>query len=237
MIFSNQDIITKILINMKESSHIRDNTGKRYAIAREKMVAGQIASRGIKNKGVLEAMGKVPREIFVPSGYRDRAYEDRPLPIGMGQTISQPFIVALMTESLELDNSMKVLEIGTGSGYQSAILSILAGKVYSVEVKEGLFERARKLLKEYPNIEVSNHDGSKGWEKHAPYDRIIVTAAPGQIPHVYMDQLKEGGILVMPVGPPHWDQELFKIIKTLEGIKKIKICDVAFVPLIGKLET
>jgi len=234
MIFSNQNIITKKLINMKESHHIRDNIGKRYTAAREKMVASQIASRGIKNTGVLEAMGKVPREIFVPSGYKDSAYEDRPLPIGMGQTISQPFIVALMTESLELDNSMEVLEIGTGSGYQSAILSVLARKVYSVEIKKDLFERARKILTKYPNIEISNHDGSKGWKKHAPYDRIIITAAPGQIPHVFMDQLKEGGILVIPVGPSHWDQELFKIIKTPEGMKKIKICDVAFVPLTGK---
>jgi len=219
---------------MKENSPVRDNIGKRYIIAREKMVAGQIVSRGIKNTDVLKAMGKVPREIFVPSGYRDCAYEDRPLPIGMGQTISQPFIVALMTESLELDNSMKVLEIGTGSGYQSAILSVLARMVYSVEIKKDLFESTRKILAEYPNIELSNHNGLKGWKKHAPYDRIIVTAAPARIPHVFMDQLKEGGVLIIPVGSSHWNQELFKIIKTPEGMKKIKICDVAFVPLTGK---
>lgn len=219
---------------MKESSPIRDNIGVKYIIAREKMVAGQIVSRGIKNTGVLEAMGKIPREIFVPSGYRDCAYEDRPLPIGMGQTISQPFIVALMTESLELDYSMKVLEIGTGSGYQTAILSVLARKVYSVEIKKDLFERTRKILTKYPNIKISNHDGSQGWEKYAPYDRIIVTAAPDQIPYVFMDQLKEGGVLVIPVGSSHWDQELFKIIKTPESMKKIKICDVAFVPLTEK---
>lgn len=235
MIFSNQSIIAKKLINMKEGSPIRNNIGKRYAMARENMVADQIASRGIKNTGVLEAMGKVPREIFVPSGYRECAYEDRPLPIGMGQTISQPYIVALMTESLELDDSMEVLEIGTGSGYQSAILSVLARKVYSVEIKKDLFERTRKILAEYPNIEISNHDGSKGWEKYAPYDRIIVTAAPDQIPHIFMDQLKEEGILVIPVGSSRWDQELYKIIKTPKGTKKIKICNVAFVPLTGKI--
>ncbi len=219
---------------MKESSPVRDNIGKKYIIARQNMVAGQIASRGIKNMDVLKVMGKVPREIFVPSGYKNCAYEDRPLPIGMGQTISQPFIVALMTESLELDNSMKVLEIGTGSGYQSAILSVLARMVYSVEIKKDLFERTRKILTKYPNIKISNHDGSKGWEKYAPYDRIIVTAAPARIPHVFMDQLKEGGVLIIPVGSSHWNQELFKIIKTPEGMKKIKICDVAFVPLTGK---
>ncbi len=234
MIFSNQGIITKILINMKETRSIRSTIDKRYGPAREKMVSGQIASRGIKNTGVLEAMRKVPREIFVPSGYRDCAYEDRPLPIGMGQTISQPYIVALMTESLELDESMKVLEIGTGSGYQSAVLSVLAGQVYSVEIKKDLFEGARKILGDYPNIEVSNHDGSKGWEKHAPYDRIIVTAAPDHVSRIYIDQLKVGGIMVIPVGPSSWNQELLKVIKTSRGIKKIKICNVAFVPLTGK---
>ncbi len=219
---------------MKDNNTVRDNREKRSAAAREKMVAGQIASRGIENTGVLEAMRKVPREIFVPPGYRDCAYEDRPLPIGMGQTISQPYIVALMTESLELDKSMKVLEIGTGSGYQSAVLSALAGKVYSVEIKKDLFEGTRKILGNYPNIEVSNHDGSKGWEKYAPYDRIIVTAAPDHIPHIYIDQLKLGGIMVIPVGPLSWNQELLKVIKTSRGIKKIKICNVAFVPLTGK---
>lgn len=216
---------------MKETDIAAEN---RFAADRENMVAGQIASRGIKDIAVLDAMRKVPREIFVPSNYSDHAYEDRPLPIGRGQTISQPYIVALMTESLELDSSMDVLEIGTGSGYQSAILSVLARNVYSVEINKDLFDRSKKLLEKYANIKLSNHDGSMGWEKYAPYDRIIVTAAPDNISHIFMDQLKEDGILIIPAGPYHWGQELFKVLKTQMGPKKIKICDVAFVPLIGK---
>ena len=232
--FSNLSIIAKFLINMKETHNYQNNRDKIYKTARENMISSQIASRGIKDHKVLKTMRTIPREIFVPLKYRNSAYEDRPLPIGTGQTISQPYIVALMTESLDLDKNMKVLEIGTGSGYQSAILAALAGKVYSVEIKKDLFNRTRKILERYTNIEVSNHDGSKGWEKYSPYDRIIVTAAPSHIPQIFIDQLRTGGIMILPVGPSSWDQELLKVIKTSRGIKKIKICDVAFVPLVEK---
>lgn len=217
---------------MKNSSN-RQNDKHRYSSARREMVKSQLASRGIRDKRVLEVMEKVPRENFVPPEYRSSAYEDRPLPIGMGQTISQPYIVALMTESLEIGADMKVLEIGTGSGYQAAILAELAKKVYSVEIKAGLCKRNRELLKDYPNLELSCHDGARGWEEHAPYDRIIVTAAPDRIPENYIEQLKTGGMMVIPVGTSTWSQELVKVTKTESGSKKQKICDVAFVPLTG----
>lgn len=215
----------------------KDNKGEKYSgfkEARNRMVSSQIIARGIKDKRVIAAMQTVPREIFVSSEYSSSAYDDRPLPIGMGQTISQPFIVALMTESLELSRDMKVLEIGTGSGYQSAVLAEIAKEVYSVEINDELYNRTKKILASYPNIKLSNHDGSIGWKKHSPYDRIIVTAAPSDIPEAYYGQLKEDGIMVIPVGPSSWSQELYKIIKTGGRIKRIKICDVAFVPLTGK---
>lgn len=205
-----------------------------YEDARNRMVASQIVSRGIRDDLVLAAMKKVPRETFVPAEYSDSAYDDCPLPIGMGQTISQPYIVALMTENLELSHDMKVLEIGTGSGYQSAVLAEIAKEIYSVEINEKLFKRTKKILATYPNIKLSNHDGSTGWKEYSPYDRIIVTAAPLNIPDTYIDQLKDGGIMVIPVGPSSWNQELFKVVKASGRIKKIKLCDVAFVPLTGK---
>ncbi len=218
---------------MKKSRHPEDNNKDIYRRAREDMVQRQIISRGIKDPGVLEAMKKVPRELFVPAEYTASAYEDRPLPIGIGQTISQPYIVALMTESLELDKHNYVLEIGTGSGYQTAVLAEIAGKIYSVEIKKELCDKNKLLLASYDNIRFSCHDGSRGWEKYAPYDRILVTAAPPDIPVRLLEQLKDGGIMVIPVGISTWNQELLKVIKTKAGIKKIKICDVAFVPLTG----
>jgi protein-L-isoaspartate(D-aspartate) O-methyltransferase len=219
---------------MKEG---KGNKGEKYSgfkEARSRMVSSQIVSRGIKDERVIDAMQTVPRERFVPAEYMGCAYDDRPLPIGMGQTISQPYIVALMTESLELSQNMKVLEIGTGSGYQSAVLAEIAKEVYSVEINNELYNRTKKILASYLNIKLSNHDGSIGWEKYSPYDRIIVTAAPSDIPEAYYGQLKEGGIMVIPVGPSSWSQELYKIIKTGGRIKRVKICDVAFVPLTGK---
>jgi len=219
---------------MKEG---KGNKGEKYSVfkeARNRMVASQIASRGIKDKQVIAAMQTVPREIFIPAEHSGSAYEDRPLPIGMGQTISQPYIVALMTESLELSRDMKVLEIGTGSGYQSAVLAEIVKEIYSVEINKELYDSTKKILASYPNIKLSNHDGSLGWEKYSPYDRIIVTAAPSDIPEAYYGQLKEGGIMVIPVGPSSWSQELYKIIKTAGRIKKVKICEVAFVPLTRK---
>lgn len=219
---------------MKKSTGSNKRREDQYFREREDMVTRQIMSRGVKDPRVLDAMRKIPREIFVPPEYRGSAYEDRPLPIGMGQTISQPYIVALMTEQLEVAGDMKVLEIGTGSGYQAAVLAELAREVYSVEIKEGLCKRNAKLLSDYPNLRLSCHDGAKGWQEYAPYDRIMVTAAPSLIPSRYIDQLKPGGIMVIPVGSSTWSQELIKVIKTKAGIKKIKVCDVAFVPLIGK---
>jgi protein-L-isoaspartate(D-aspartate) O-methyltransferase len=219
---------------MKEG---KGNKGEKYSgfkEARSRMVSSQIISRGIKDERVIDAMQTIPRERFVPAEYMGCAYDDRPLPIGMGQTISQPYIVALMTESLELSQNMKVLEIGTGSGYQSAVLAEIAKEIYSVEINNELYNRTKKILASYLNIKLSNHDGSIGWEKYSPYDRIIVTAAPSDIPEAYYGQLKEGGIMVIPVGPSSWSQELYKIIKTGGRIKRVKICDVAFVPLTGK---
>jgi protein-L-isoaspartate(D-aspartate) O-methyltransferase len=206
---------------------------EKYRFLREKMVEEQIISRGISDKRVIEALRKVPRHIFVDKEYRDMAYEDRPLPIGAGQTISQPYIVALMTESLELTGKEKVLEIGTGSGYQVAILAELAKEVYTVEIITSLYERNKKLLSGYKNIKMSNHNGFLGWKEYAPYDRIIVTAAPDHIPQTFIEQLKDGGIMVIPVGPPGWNQVLYKVIKRGNNIKKISLCDVAFVPMTG----
>jgi protein-L-isoaspartate(D-aspartate) O-methyltransferase len=151
----------------------------------------------------------------------------------MGQTISQPYIVALMTESLLLTGNEKVLEIGTGSGYQAAILSEIIKEVYTVEIIPELYEKAKNSLAGYKNVIISNHDGYYGWEEFAPYDRIIVTAAPDHIPQPLIAQLKDGGIMVIPVGPPGWNQVLWKVIKENGTIKTSKILDVLFVPLTG----
>lgn len=208
--------------------------GSHFKHQREMMVKQQIISRGIIDKKVLSAMRKVPRERFVSLKNIDFAYEDRPLSIGQGQTISQPYIVALMTENLNLTGNEKVLEIGTGSGYQAAVLSEIVKEVYSIEIIEKIYKRVKESLSGRKNIKISNHDGSKGWKKYAPYDRIIVTAAPGSIPASLTDQLKDGGIMVIPVGQRGWDQKLIKVIKEKNGITKTRICDVAFVPLTGK---
>jgi len=222
--------------NAEKNKDLTDSN--KYEVLRQKMLENQIISRGIKDKKVLDAMRKVPRENFVDKSYKDQAYTDRPLPIGMGQTISQPYIVALMTESLKLSGDEKVLEIGTGSGYQAAILAEIVDKVYTVEIIPSLYEEAKKTLysQSYTKIKISNHDGYFGWKKYAPYDRIIVTAAPDHIPQPLIDQLKDGGIMVIPVGPPGWNQVLWKVVKHGEDIKTIKICDVAFVPFTRKYQ-
>ena len=201
-------------------------------IRRKNMVENQLAARGIKDQKVLDAMLSVAREDFITPDMSESAYDDRPLSIGFSQTISQPYIVALMTELLCLKGKEKVLEIGTGSGYQTAILSKLAKKVYSIEIVAPLYERTSKLLAGYRNVICANRDGYNGWEEHASYDRIIVTAAPEDIPAPLMGQLKAGGIMVIPSGPHGWTQSLIKITKKSDGtIKKDYICDVAFVPL------
>ncbi len=214
-----------------DTEKLKKKTEDKYEIKRIDMVKYQIENRGISDKKVLETMLKVPRHLFVDETQREYAYEDRPLPIGMGQTISQPYIVALMTENLKLEGSERVLEIGTGSGYQAAILAEIAKEVYTVEIIPELYEKAKKLLSVYPNVKTSRHDGYYGWEEHAPFDRIIVTAAPDHIPPPLISQLKDGGIMIIPVGPPGWSQILYKVIKEGQNIKTIEIAGVMFVPL------
>jgi len=206
-----------------------------FEILRMKMVEEQIETRGIKNKPVLEAMKRVPRHEFVPNEYIDQAYDDHPLPIGEGQTISQPYIVALMTELAIIGPESKVLEIGTGSGYQAAILAQIVKKVYSVEIIKSLGEQARKRLKElgYKNIEIKIADGYFGWEENAPYDAIIITAAPDHIPQPLINQLKDGGVIVIPVGPPGAYQTLWQIIKNGDQLISNNMGGVSFVPLTG----
>jgi protein-L-isoaspartate(D-aspartate) O-methyltransferase len=207
-----------------------------YAERRGRMVKAQIEARGVKDGLVLDAMRKVPRHLFVPESLKDQAYSDGPLPIGEGQTISQPYIVALMTELLGLKGKEKVLEIGTGSGYQAAILAEIVPEVYTIEIICSLTEMAKNRLKEmgYDNITVRCADGYQGWKEQAPFDAVIVTAAPDHIPQPLVDQLKVGGRLVIPVGDIF--QELMVITKTETGIKKMNAIPVRFVPMTGEAE-
>ena len=204
--------------------------------ARMKMVQTQIRRRGVTDKDVLLAMETVPRHEFVPDQYEAQAYADHPLPIGHGQTISQPYIVALMTELLNLNTTDRVLEIGTGSGYQAAILAQIVSEVYSVEIVEPLAVEASERLERlgYGNIHTLHADGYYGWEEHAPFDAIIVTAAPDHIPQPLVQQLKDGGKLVIPVGPPGGYQTLWEITKQGETYKKRNVTGVLFVPLTGE---
>ncbi|NVM04391.1 MAG: protein-L-isoaspartate(D-aspartate) O-methyltransferase [Candidatus Helarchaeota archaeon] len=205
-----------------------------FSHAREKMVLEQIEKRGIKDSRVLAAMKKVERHKFVDEGLQDRAYKDSPLPIGQSQTISQPYIVALMTEKLELKENEKVLEIGTGSGYQAAVLAELCEKVFSIERDPFLAKRARKTLDElgYGNIIIKVSDGTLGWKEFAPYDGIIVTAGAPMIPHNLLAQLRENGKLVIPVGDMH-TQRLCVVTKKMGKYSTEEVCNCAFVPLIG----
>ncbi len=209
---------------------------KEFNKARAEMVKTQIAARGISDKRVLEAMTKVERHKFVPEEYRIYAYVDHALPIDEDQTISQPYIVALMTELLELKGSEKVLEIGTGSGYQAAVLAELASEVYTIEIVEPLAKSSDSLLSElgYKNIFVRAGDGYKGWPEKAPFDAIIVTCAPETIPQPLIDQLADGGRLVIPVGDK-W-QELILLTKKDGKITQEKIIPVRFVPMTGEAE-
>lgn len=210
------------------------NSGKDFKAMREKMVETQIKNRGVKTERVLSAMLKVERHRFVPEEYRSKAYSDQPLPIGEGQTISQPYIVALMTELLALKGDEKVLEIGTGSGYQAAILGELAKEVYSIEIIESLAASANNLLLQlgYRNIRVKVGDGYLGWPEEAPFDAIIVTAAPDHVPQPLIDQLKEGGRLVVPVGT--YSQELKKGVKRSGKFETTDVVPVLFVPMTGE---
>ena len=198
------------------------------------MLVDQIEKRGVRDNDVLHAMRAVPRHEFVPQSVRHQAYEDHPLSIGYGATISQPYIVAAMTELLEISRRHKALEIGTGSGYQAAVLSMLAGNVYSIEIVPELARSAAGKLKElgYKNVLVRQGDGYKGWPEEAPFDRIILTAAPAQVPQALIDQLKPGGKLVAPVGQGY-DQMLLVIDKNGDGqIRRRNVFPVMFVPMV-----
>jgi protein-L-isoaspartate(D-aspartate) O-methyltransferase len=202
---------------------------------RESMVRRQISARGIEDPRVLAAMGRVPRHEFVPRDLQPAAYDDRPLPIGEEQTISQPFIVALMTEVLELSPDDRVLEIGTGSGYQAAVLAELTDHVYTIEIIESLGRRAERTLRRlgYDRVRVRIGDGYLGWQEHAPFDAIIVTCAPERIPRPLIEQLAEGGRMVIPVGPRH-AQELVLVVKEGGSIRQQEIIPVRFVPMTGE---
>ncbi len=209
-------------------------SGEDFTVLRQRMVEEQIVARGIQDPLVLQAMRKVPRHLFV--SLQKFAYTDQPLPIGEGQTISQPYVVALMTELLSLKGGEKVLEVGTGSGYQAAVLAEIAKEVYTIEILEPLATSARNRLKErgYKNIRVKWGDGYQGWEEYAPYNGIVVTAAPDHIPQSLVEQLNVGGKMVIPVGDLY--QELLLLIKTEEGIQKESIIPVRFVPMTGETE-
>ncbi len=202
---------------------------------RRLMVETQIKARGVKDERVLAVMEKVPRHLFVPPEYLDEAYDDHPLPIGYGQTISQPYIVAYMTELLRLKPGDKVLEIGTGSGYQAAILAEITDEVYTVEIIPELARSAEERLRRlgYDKVKVLNADGYYGWEEHAPYDAIIVTCAPDHIPQPLVQQLKDGGRMVIPVGPPGGYQTLWLVEKVGGEIRTYSMLGVIFVPMLG----
>lgn len=207
----------------------------RHIISRQTMVDVHLRGRDIRDRRVLHAMGKLPRERFIPPKHSDQAYDDYPLPIGMGQTISQPYIVALMTQCLELHGSEEVLEIGTGSGYQCAILATLASKVYTIERFNELSQQAQNALEAlgFENIEFAIADGSCGWPTEKQFDRIIITAAVPEIPQPLTEQLKEDGLIVAPVGG-QWTQELV-VAKKHKGHLLIKsVCGCRFVKLIGQ---
>ncbi|UCF32066.1 MAG: protein-L-isoaspartate(D-aspartate) O-methyltransferase [bacterium] len=200
------------------------------------MVKRQIEDRGVKNPAVLEAMKEVPRHLFVPERYRSEAYEDHPLPIGLGQTISQPYIVAFMTELLQLKPGDRVFELGTGSGYQAAVASRVAGEVFTVEIYRELAASAEARLAGhgYSNVTVREGDGYFGWEEKAPFDAIIVTAAADHIPPPLLEQLRPGGRLVIPLGGPFSVQQLVMVNKDLKGrISERGVMLVRFVPLLG----
>ncbi|MFQ6070337.1 MAG: protein-L-isoaspartate(D-aspartate) O-methyltransferase [Candidatus Aminicenantales bacterium] len=207
--------------------------GKNFEKLRERMIAEQIEARGIKDRLVLKALRKVPRHLFVPPDLRVSAYYDEPLPIGEGQTVSQPYIVAYMTEVLELKGHEKVLEVGTGSGYQTAVLAEISRYVYTVEIIEILSVRARKILRElgYKNIHFKVGDGTFGWKEYSPFDRIIVTAAPSKVPRPLKEQLKVSGKMVIPVGSMF--QELFLVTRDERKFRKKKLLPVRFVPLVA----
>ena len=219
------------------SGPARDGDDAAFARAREEMVATQIASRGVHDAKTLAAMRKVPRHLFVPSSAVGQAYDDYPLPIGHGQTISQPYIVAFMTEALQLAGSERVLEVGTGSGYQSALLSLLARRVFSIEIVPELAAGAAAVLRGVlglDNIDLRVGDGRLGWPEEAPFDRILVTAAPTSVPAPLLEQLSPDGRMVIPVGPDPGVQRLRLLERTGNGAERtVDLLPVRFVPMTG----
>jgi protein-L-isoaspartate(D-aspartate) O-methyltransferase len=213
---------------------MQEMTDEQWSAERLRMVEQQLRARDITSSAVLDAMRRVPRHRFVPEDERRAAYTDYPLAIGFGQTISQPYIVAFMTEALDVSRDHKVLEIGTGSGYQAAVLAELAGQVYTIEIVEPLAERARGTLQElgYSNIHVRAGNGYAGWPEHAPFDRIMVTAAPDELPQALVDQLKIDGLMAVPVGVG--EQVLQIMRRTSTGMQTLKTLPVRFVPMTGK---
>lgn len=203
---------------------------------RQRMVQEQIVSRGVTDRSVIDAMLKVPRHRFVSDDLGDKAYGDHPLPIGEGQTISQPYVVALMTEALKLKSTDRVLEIGTGSGYQAAVLAEIVKEVYTIEIREQLKTKASKLLSElgYGNVKTRYADGYSGWEEHAPFDHIIITASANHIPPPLIKQLKEGGSLIIPLGSTLYYQTLTLVTKRGAEPEVRQMGGVAFVPMTGK---
>ena len=209
-----------------------------YREAREYMIANHIKSRGVKDKATLEAMLAVPRHLFVPEELKSQAYRDGPLPIGYGQTISQPYIVAFMTEVIKPEASFKVLEIGTGSGYQAAVLSRIVDSVYTIEIVDQLHQRSKKLLKDldYSNVKSKSADGYYGWESKGPFDAIVVTAAAEFVPPPLIAQLKEGGRMIIPVGTPFSTQQLLLVTKKEGKTKTSNLMFVRFVPFTRSAE-
>ena len=202
--------------------------------SRERMIARQIRARDVRDPRVLAALAQVPRDVFVPEAQRHEAYEDHPVPIGFGQTISQPYIVAFMTEALRVEPSHRVLEVGTGCGYQTAVLAELAREVYSMEIIEALADRARRTLDAlgYTNVHIRAGDGHDGWPEHAPYDRMRAAAAAESVPPALIEQLADGGVLVLPVGV--WQQELRVLQKRRGVVDVLATLPVRFVPLVRR---
>jgi protein-L-isoaspartate(D-aspartate) O-methyltransferase len=206
-----------------------------YALQRRQLITRDIRGRGINDPLVLRVMGTVPRHLFVEASLRDQAYADHPLPIGEGQTISQPYVVALMTEALRLKHDDRVLEIGTGSGYQAAVLAGIVKEVYTIEIRKPLADRAERKLSElgYRNIRVKSGDGYFGWEEYAPFDAIIITAAANHIPSPLIKQLKEGGRIIVPLGSTVYYQMLTLATKRKGELNVEQLSPVAFVPMVG----
>ncbi len=213
-------------------------TQEDFAQQREQVVETQLKSRDIQSERVLEAMKKVPRHLFMPASVRQYAYIDSPVPIGKGQTISQPYIVGLMTQTVDPKPGDRALEVGTGSGYQAAVLGELVQEVYTIEIIPDLAERAEKVLVEsgYDNVEVRQGDGYQGWPEKAPFDIILVTAAPEIIPQPLIDQLAEGGRLVVPVGPQGEIQTLTLVTKEKGEVQRTHVTGVRFVPMTGEVQ-